>query len=376
MIIRRLELENFRNYRRLETEFSPHTNVIIGDNANGKTNLLEAVYLLTSGRSFRTRTERDMILFGEDSALVKAEFLSGEREQRLQLRLVPGQRKTILLNDVRLKTVAALAGKFTAVLFCPEDLDLIRAGAGERRRFLDQCISQLRPRYAAALLDFGRAAEQKTRILKDWREKPSLLELLDDYNRRLAELGAVLIRYRSLFCRSLNESAAQVAADFSGGRDSLELEYRTVSTVTDPAAAESVILEQLLEHQEAHRAAELEARQTLSGAGRDDVEIRLGGKPARSFASQGQTRTAALSMKLAEWEIMARQLGEYPVLLLDDVLSELDGARQSFVLNRITGGQVFITCCEDSGISRRTGGRVLRIENGALTAPEETEETA
>ena len=364
MIIQRIALDNFRNYETLETAFSPGTNVILGENANGKTNLLEAVYLLACGRSFRTRTERELIRFGAELAGIRADFYSGEREQKLDIRIPAGRRKQILLNGVRLKTVSALSGKFTAVLFCPEDLDLIRAGAGERRRFMDDCIAQLRPRYAAALTAYHRALEQKNRILKDWREKPSLLDLLDEYNEQLIQLGAALIRYRAPFCESLGAEAAKIVADFSGGRDALALRYRTVGTVRDPRAPEEQLRAWLREHQEEHRMDELAARQILTGAGRDDMEIQLNGRAARSFASQGQTRTAALSMKLAEWEIMARQLGEYPVLLLDDVLSELDSRRQSFVLNRIAGGQVFITCCEDDGISRRTGGRVIRIENG------------
>ncbi len=366
MIINGISLENFRNYTQFNTRFIPGTNVIIGDNAHGKTNLLEAVYLLACGRSFRTRADRELIRFGCVDAGIKADFFSAGREQKLEIKLSEGRRKQISLNGVKLKTVVQLSGKFTAVLFCPEDLDLIRAGSAERRRFMDQCISQLRPRYAAALADFNRALEQKNRILKDWRDKPSLIEMLDEYNTRLVELGAVLIRYRAQFVQSLNESAGQIQSEFSGGRDEMTIAYKTVSTVTDPLAEADVILTQLLEHQRSHRAAELEARQILSGAGRDDLVIDINGRAAKSFASQGQTRTAALSMKLAEWEIMARQLGEYPILLLDDVLSELDSARQSFVLNRISGGQVFITCCEDEGISRRTGGKVITIKNGAL----------
>ncbi len=366
MIIHSIALENFRNYGSFQTDFDPGTNVIVGENGGGKTNLLEAVYLLTAGRSFRTRLDRELIRFDAEFASVRAAFHAGDREQKLEITLVEGRRKKIELNGVKLKTVAQMAGKFTAVLFCPEDLDLIRAGSAERRRFMDQCISQLRPRYAAALLEYNQAWERKNRILKDWPEKPSLLSLLEDYNEQLIRLGAVLIRTRAQFCESLQEAAKAVAADFSGGKDTLSLAYRSVKTVSDPLAPESEIAERLREHQESHFAAEKEARQILTGAGRDDIEIFLNDRPARSFASQGQTRTAALSLKLAEWEIMARQLGEYPVLLLDDVLSELDVSRQSFVLNRISGGQVFITCCEDDGISGRTGGRVLAIENGGL----------
>lgn len=367
MIINSISLENFRNYTNFNTQFIPGTNVIIGDNAHGKTNLLEAVYMLACARSFRTRTDRELIRFGETDAVIKADFFSAERQQKLEISLSEGRRKRLILNGVKLKTAAELSGKFTAVLFCPEDLDLIRSGAAERRRFMDQCICQLRPRYAAALADFNRALDQKNRILKDWTEKPSLLELLDEYNERLTELGAILIRYRAQFAASLNETAAEIQREFSGERDKLRIVYKTVSTVSDPMTGAGELLSQLAAHQASHRQAELDSRQVLSGAGRDDLVIDINGKAAKSFASQGQTRTAALSMKLAEWEIMARQNGEYPVLLLDDVLSELDSTRQNFVLNRISGGQVFITCCTDEGVSERTGGKVIRINNGALS---------
>ena len=243
---------------------------------------------------------------------------------------------------------------------------LIREGAAERRRFLDECICQLRPRYAAALAEYRRLHEQKTRILRDWEEKPSLLDTLDDFNLRMAQTGAILIHYRAHFVRRLRETAPPIHREFSGGREELGLKYETVSTVIDPEGGVKDILSALIAHQESHRRAELESRQCLSGPHKDDLTVELGGVAARQFASQGQTRTAALSLKLAAREIFYGDTGEWPVLLLDDVLSELDQRRQSFVLNRIKGGQVFITCCEDEKLEHLEGGKVLRIHNGAL----------
>ena len=252
------------------------------------------------------------------------------------------------------------------VLFCPEDLLLIREGAAARRRFLDCAICQLRPRYAQALAEYNRLYEHKTRILRDWPENPSLLETLEDFNVRMAQTGALVIRYRAYFVRRLQEATPAVHRDFSGGREELSLTYQTVSSVSDPTAAPQKILEQLRDHQERHRQAELDSRQCLSGPHKDDLLVELDGRSAKTYGSQGQTRTAALSLKLAQRDIFFQETGEYPVLLLDDVLSELDARRQAFVLNHIQGGQIFITCCEEEKLEGLEGGAAFHIHGGAL----------
>ena len=203
-------------------------------------------------------------------------------------------------------------------------------------------------------------------FLRDWGEHPSLLDTLDEFNLRMAQTGALIIHYRAHFIRRLGEATPAIHRDFSGGREELELGYETVSTVTDPLAQPRAILEELLAHQQSHRRAELEARQCLSGPHKDDLVVLLDGLRARQFASQGQTRTAALSLKLASREIFFQETGEWPVLLLDDVLSELDGKRQEYVLKRITNGQVFITCCEEMELSRLGDARTFHIRGGAL----------
>ena len=273
-------------------------------------------------------------------------------------------RKTITVNSVR-KTAAELSGTVSVVLFSPDDLELIKEGAAARRRLMDTAISQIRPRYAGYLAEFNRCYEQKTRILRDWHDKPSLLDTLDEFSDGMCRASAQLIRYRAAFAARLDETARPIHADFSSG-EALAVAYRTVGTVKDPFGAAKEIFYALCDHQEAHRQAELDCGQCLTGAHKDDLDISIDGRPARAFASQGQTRTAALSLKLAEREIHLAETGEYPILLLDDVLSELDAKRQEFVLNRIGGGQTLITCCEDGGISKRTGGRVLQVEKGRI----------
>lgn len=365
MILQTLELDFFRNYLHAQAEFSPGVNVIWGENAQGKTNLLEAIAYLSSARTHRARYDKELIQFGVDHAFLKGEVAARERTFTLEAKLHRGARRELYANGVKLKAAGELGEYFNTVLFCPEDLSLIRAGAAERRGFLDDSICQLRPKYAAALAEYRKLYEAKTRILRDWEEKPSLLDTLDDFNLRMAQVGAILIHYRGHFVKRLIDLTPPIQADFSGGRESLGLRYETVSTVSDPEAAPKAIFEELLRHQQAHREAELSSRQCLSGPHKDDLTVEINGKPARQFASQGQTRTAALSLKLACRELFREDTGEWPVLLLDDVLSELDAQRQAFVLERITGGQVFISCCEEDKGIPNSGKRFL-VKDGAL----------
>ena len=365
MKINRLALTGFRNYEWETVEFSEETNVICGNNAQGKTNLLEAVYLVSCGKSFRTRSDRELVGFGFSSADILADITSHEREQTVNIRLNPGSAKKILVNGVK-KTASELSATFNTVLFCPDDLEIIRSGAATRRRLLDNAISQIRPQYGEILSEFNRLYEHKSRILKDWHEKPSLLETLDEFSDAMCRCSAKLIRYRAAYTQRLNEASVPIHEEFSGKGENLRLEYETVSTVKEPLASEKDIYYEICAHQEAHRRAEIESGQCLTGAHKDDVNIFISNNAARSFASQGQARTAALSIKLAEREILLTETGEYPVLLLDDVLSELDAKRQEFVLNHIGGGQTLITCCEEENITDRTGGSVIFIEKGRI----------
>ena len=290
MIVRSLTLEGFRNYKALHVDFHPQVNLIYGDNAQGKTNLLEAIAYLSSARSHRARYDREMI--GMDC--------------------------------------------------------------------------QLRPRYAQALAEYGRLYEHKTRILRDWSEHPSLLSALDDFDLRMAQMGALLIHYRAHFVKRLQEAAPPIHRDFSGGGEELSLTYTTVSNIPDPLASPKELLPLLLDHQARHKQAELDSRQCLSGPHKDDLLVDINGLSAKTYGSQGQTRTAALSLKLAQREIFQAETEEWPVLLLDDVLSELDSRRQAFILNRIRGGQVFITCCEEEKLEGLEGGKAFHVQGGSL----------
>ena len=371
MKLRRIVLDGFRNYTDFTADFSPGVNVIWGENAQGKTNLLEAIGFLSGARSHRARGDKELISFHKDRGTITAEVTSRGRDFLLEVQLFRGARRRLFVNHVKCKTAAELGGIVQTVLFCPEDLALIKAGAAERRSFLDHAICQLRPRYAEALAQYNKLLDHKTRILRDWEKHPSLLDVLEDFNEAMARAGALVIHYRAHFVRKLAEKAAQIQTEFSGGRETLALHYATVSTVRDPLGPTVELYEDLRRHQDSHAKAERDARSCLSGPHKDDLVARINGQPARQYASQGQTRTAALSLKLAERELFRDDTGQWPILLLDDVLSELDARRQDFVLRRITGGQVILTGCEAPDGSFPEG-RTLHIVQGKLVNDPET----
>lgn len=368
-----VSLENFRNYSHGVFEFSPEVNVITGENAQGKTNLLEAIYLLSGSRSFRTRFDRELIAFGAQWASIRASIVSGDRAQRIEMEFKPGVRRKILKNGVK-QTSSSLMGTVNAVLFCPDDLNIVRDGAACRRKFMDTALCQLRPKYSQLISRYAKLYDQKMAALRAGAQKPALLEPLEEYNSAMASASAQIIRYRASFVRRMEEKAKQIHFEFSGEREELSLRYKTVSTVDNPLAPAGDIYEQVMQHQMSHSRAELQCLSCLTGVHKDDIEIYINGRFARQFASQGQARTAALSLKMAERLLFMEETGEPPLLLLDDVLSELDERRQAFVLNHIGGGQTFITCCEGGDIVKRTGGRVLTIENGKLLAPDNMED--
>ncbi len=363
MKLTNITLHDFRNYEYAKMDFESGVNLIVGDNAQGKTNLLEAISYLGSGKSFRAQKSNELVRFGAEFADCEGEIFSQEREQTLRWVIFNNNRKRQLYrNGSKKKTSAEIAGVLQTVLFCPEDLMVLKAGASARRRLGDHALCQMRPNYEAALLEYNRILEQKNRILKDRYEDPRLLELLPEYNLRLCQVGALLISYRARFFDGLGKAAEQYHGHFSGGTEEFLLQYKTVSTVTDPFAPVEKLREQLTEHLIAHERAELESGQCLTGPHKDDFDVTLSGISLKSFGSQGQTRTAAISLKLAQRELMANQTGEIPVLLLDDVLSELDPGRQDFVLNQISQGQVFITCCEKEKFTKL--GKTIEIIKG------------
>ena len=363
MQLNELTLRDFRNYEFAHVDFEPGVNLIVGNNAQGKTNLLEAICYLGSGKSFRAQKTGEMVRFGAEFADITGLVDSQERTQTLRWVLFENRRaRQLWRNGVKKRTAAEISGVLQTVLFCPEDLMVLKAGASARRRLGDHALCQLRPNYEAALTEYNRILEQKSRILKDRYENPRVADILPEFNTRLCQVGALLISYRARFYEGLGKAAAKYHGNFSGGHEDFDLQYHTVSTVSDPFASVDTLIGQLQEHLESHYRAELESAQCLTGPHKDDFDVTLSGINLKSYGSQGQTRTAAISLKLAQRELMASQSGEMPILLLDDVLSELDPGRQDFVLNQITEGQVFITCCEPGQFTKL--GKTIEIEKG------------
>jgi len=364
MEIRQLTLVNFRNYAEQNIDFFPGVNLVSGLNAQGKTNLLEAIYLLCGSRSWRSGKRGDLIRFHEARAEIKARVFSRGREFEIVLLLPASGRGSILINQIRIKNRYELSDVIRCVLFSPEDLFLVRGGASVRRDFIDGGLSQLSPRYGELLERYSRLIDQKNKLLKAGDDRARLIGILPEYNERLVQLGARLIGQRARFCRALEEKCRGIHAELSGKDEKISLRYQTVSAVDDPFASPARLEEQLRKHMESHMQAELDSGSCLSGAHRDELLIEIDDKNARGFASQGQARTAAITLKLGVRELFYEDAGEYPLLLLDDVLSELDERRQRLTSTRILNGQTVITCCQLP--EYLAGARVMEVKNGNI----------
>jgi len=369
MILRELYVQNYRNYTEGRAEFCDGVNVLLGENAQGKTNLLEAVSLLSGRKSFRAQRERDLIRSGADRAGVQGRVLRSDGETDvLRLELSALGRRQLFRNGVKKTRLSDLTESLRTVLFLPEDLRIIEDGASARRRFLDGALCQLSPRYARLLRDYQKVLDQKSKVLRDYAEAPAYVALLPAYDDQLSRLGAGLVSLRARFLRRLGELSAELHGQISGGRDALELRYETVSCLEDPFLPEPELYALLNRHYDRRREAELAAGTCLSGPHRDDFQVLIGGAAARYFGSKGQIRTAAISLKLSERQLQYETFGEYPLLLLDDVLSELDDRRRDFVVNQIDRGQVLLTCCRPEQLHT---GRIFTIHGGAVTGTEE-----
>ncbi|MDR2360072.1 MAG: DNA replication and repair protein RecF [Oscillospiraceae bacterium] len=373
MELQSLKLADFRNYANAEVKkFVSGMNIISGKNAQGKTNLLEAVYFVCKGRGFRSRAISDAIRFEKSNARIDASICQKGHVHKIMATLTREGHKQIYIDGKEQKTLIGIP--FHAVLFRPEDLELGRGSAAIRRKWLDILISALRPRYADALAEHRKLYDSKLKLLKEIRETHPLITELEEFDILLAKADAILIHYRAVFCRKITPLIALHAAELSG--ETLTAEYHATSNLPRPEELKpSEICVKLLERQSELREAELASGMVLSGARKDKFTLMLNGLSS-DFWSQGQARTAAIAMKLAEREFLTQEIGEHPVLLLDDVLSDLDERRRYAVLNKIKGGQTFISCCEaDSlNIQDTKNGDIIksngkwRVENGQIRA--------
>lgn len=373
MRITQLELENFRNIALAELSPCEGVNVIYGANAQGKTNLLEAIWLCSGNRSFRGARENQMARFGEKIFRVRMSFADREREQKI-LYDSGGDKRKILLNRMPLRSASELAGEFTCVVFHPEDLSLVKEGPADRRGFLDIAISQVKPVYGRYISQYEGVLEQRNALLKQLGKKGSSLEAARDalfiWDEQLCKIGTAIAILRQDYLGKLSPLAEAVYRGFTGDRETFSLSYE--SSVFPKGVPLQVYSEELIEiYREklsAHLEDDIRLRFTGAGIHRDDLDIAVNGLSARLYGSQGQQRSCAIALKIGEAMLLRGVTGETPVILLDDVMSELDPGRQDYLLNRIQGFQVFITCCDVANSLRMAGGKIFEVDAGRFTS--------
>ncbi len=364
MKVKSLKFQNFRNLEDCVIYPCEGVNIIYGDNAQGKTNIIEALWLFCGGHSFRTAGTREMIKWNTDFSRLECEFFGQDREQKASIGF-SGSKKIVSINGVEKNSSSALIEKFCAVVFSPENLSLIKRGPGERRNFIDSAICREKLKNAVTLSNYNRLIAQRNALLKDVLKNPGLEDTLDIWDTQIIRLGARLTKQRLEFIDLISKKAAEYHSGISGDKEKLKLKY--ISSVSAKSGdSEEEIEQKFFERCKLNRQNEIVCGVTLSGPHRDDVEVIINGKNAKTFASQGQQRSAVLSLKLAEAAVLRERMGEEPVILLDDVLSELDSGRQDYLLNELEGCQVFITCCERSNREQLKKGSVFLVENGKI----------
>ncbi|MDD6284598.1 MAG: DNA replication/repair protein RecF [Firmicutes bacterium] len=357
MNITRVSLSGFRNLTDTDILTDSGINVFYGSNAQGKTNLLEAIWLFSGLKSFRGK-DSELINYERDSAKIKIDFNMDGRDQTAEMTIA--EQKKVKLNGVPLKSAGELTGNIRMIIFSPTDLSLIKDGPDVRRRFIDNAISQLWPKYVSLLSCYRRAVTQRNSIMRDVRFHASLIDMLDVYEREIASTGAAIIKYRQRYVELINEFIENIYAGISSGREHISVEYSAAAA----SAAE------LYERLQNSRRDDIAAAVTSVGPHRDDLIININDHSARSFASQGQQRSAVLTLKMCEAAIIKKVSNCQPIALLDDVMSELDASRQDYILNHIKDWQVFLTCCDKNTVDMMRCGALFYVENGRVSLNE------
>lgn len=355
MFISEIKLKNFRNIDDLTLTADKGINIIFGENAQGKTNILEALWLFTGAKSFRNAKDAQMIGFKKEKADLKLKFFSNLRNQSAEI--VLEEKRQIFLNEVELKSNGELVGNINAIIFSPNDLSIINEGPSVRRKTVDLGIGQIYPLYIEKLRKYNHICEQRNALLKTLKYDDSMYYCLEDFDRELILNGTEIIAQREKYIEKLNKYLPKIFCGLSDKKENITAEYMTNG------------FKDKEEYKTALKNAEKEDLKNFStsvGPHRDEIEIKINGKEAKIYGSQGQRRSAALALKLAQAAIIKEETGEQPIALLDDVLSELDEKRQNYVLNHIKDWQVFITCCDPSNIERLTKGKIFNIEKGNL----------
>ena len=357
MLIKSLELKSFRNYENLSVAFTEGTNILFGDNAQGKTNILEAVYVSGTTKSHKGSKDRDMIQFEKEESHIRTLVEKNEQEFQIDVHLKKNRSKGIEVNRIPIKKASSLFGILNIVFFSPEDLNIIKNGPSQRRRFLDLELCQLDKIYLSDLANYNKILNQRNKLLKDIAFRRELLDTLSVWDMQLVEYGQRIIRRRSAFLEELGEIVYNIHKNISGNREELILTYEPNTSA-----------EQFETELAAAREKDLKYCQTSVGPHRDDLLFQIGDADIRKFGSQGQQRTSALSLKMSEIQMVKKLIHDTPVLLLDDVLSELDSSRQNYLLASIHDIQTIITCTGlDEFVKNRFRiDRVFEVRNGQV----------
>ena len=362
MYITKLKLKNFRNYKDLAIEFNERVNLITGQNAQGKTNLIESLYMSSMGRSFRTNHDAEMIKFGEESAYIKVECEKELTNTKVEVLLSQNMKKAIKKDGASVRRTADLIDNIIIVSFSPDDLKIVKDEPEKRRRFIDRELSQIKPGYFDAFMKYRRALNERNSYLKNDDVKGSMLDIWDE---GLIKYGALIMKYRSDFIDDMSETSGKIHGKITNGREHLGLKYvPNVPYAGDTATQEEFIERELI----AARDRDIRMRTTSRGPQKDDINFVIDNINVRNYGSQGQQRTSALSLKLAELEIIKRETGENAILLLDDVMSELDEERREYLIRALHENQIFITTTDidDSLMRAYPDAKIIKIKEGGL----------
>jgi len=365
MNVIRLRAQGLRNLHDLDFTPDGGVSIICGDNAQGKTNLLEAIWLFCGARSFRGSKDGEYIAFDRDFVRLELDFFAQGRGQSAVI-LIDREKKQVQLNGIKQRGVSALSGIFRAVVFSPDHLELVKQGPRERRRLIDISLCQAYPKYGKILEGYEKILRQRGVLLKDAQTYPQVLDMLDAWDASLAEYGGYITWMRARYVGKLAALAAEVYDGICAGREKFSASYAAGAGETGYGADRKEITEMLAKTVRENLREDIRQGRTSAGPHRDDIEIMVDGKNARAFGSQGQQRSCVLALKLAECKILEESAGEPPVVLLDDVMSELDSSRREYLLNHLCGRQVMITCCDASAFGAMEGGKVFHMEKGVL----------
>jgi len=368
LYVKRLSLVNFRNYKKLQIDFNRKYNIIYGKNAQGKTNILEAIFLCSTGRSHRTKKDAELIKFNEDAYYIKINVCRESADSEIEFYYSKIEGKKVKINNIPIKKNIELMGKLNTVMFSPEDLSIVKGSPSERRRFIDIAISQIKPSYFYNLQRYKKILTERNCLLKDLTKNSKLKSTLEIWNESLADAGAKIINERKSFINVLNEIVKGKHKDLTASNEIINIQYQPSIRVENSWKVKE-IKDVFLKRLEENFEKEIKTSSTLIGPQRDDLIISINGNDVKIFGSQGQQRTVVLSLKLSEVEIVKVLTGELPVLLLDDVFSELDEKRQKYLINNIDGTQVFITTTEKELVNlyrNKSEISLYEIENGKI----------